>query len=52
MPTATLRKLNESFAARDYSGAAGAFRANYGADEEELAMPYQSNNGAGGNHGK
>lgn len=51
MPVASLRKLRDSLAARDYSGGAGTFRVNFGADEEELAMPYQSANGAGGNNG-
>lgn len=48
MPTASLRKLRESLAQRDYSGGAGTFRTNFGADEEELAMPSYTN-GAGGN---
>jgi hypothetical protein len=49
MPIATLRKLNETLLPRDFSLAGGVLRANFGAEEEELAMPYT--NGTGGTNG-
>ena len=50
LPTATLRKLNDTLLPRDFSLAGGVLRANFGAEEEEMAMPYT--NGKGGTDGK
>jgi hypothetical protein len=50
MPITTLRKLNETLLPRDFSLAGGVLRANFGPEEEEMAMPYASLNG--GSNGK